>query len=275
MEREADRVGYGVMAQAGFEPQGFVSMFEKLQQASRLNDTGGFPYLRSHPLTTERIADMQARHQLQASRVAQAMSLEHALVVARARALSLSGQDALRNLLSQARAGQNQPTKLPQQAGNLYAAVLAAIELRDLPQAQSWFDQLRALVRQDTAAERLVRLLGAELALKRDQPERALEQLAPLRQQGQSAGAARAFFVCHQRPAVLGCRQYAGGLSCAGFWRSPVGLYHLFGLWPGDRFSARAPVPVSVSPLGATGCRRSTFQYSLRPQLCAPCLAPP
>ncbi|MFZ9254995.1 MAG: M48 family metalloprotease [Hylemonella sp.] len=186
MEREADRVGYGVMAQAGFEPQGFVSMFEKLQQASRLNDTGGFPYLRSHPLTTERIADMQARHQLQASRVAQAMSLEHALVVARARALSLSGQDALRNLLSQARAGQNQPAKLPQQAGNLYAAVLAAIELRDLPQAQSWFDQLRALVRQDTAAERLVRLLGAELALKRDQPERALEQLAPLRQEGQA-----------------------------------------------------------------------------------------
>jgi predicted Zn-dependent protease len=34
-------------------------MFEKLQQASRLNDNGAFPYLRSHPLTTERIADMQ------------------------------------------------------------------------------------------------------------------------------------------------------------------------------------------------------------------------
>ena len=34
-------------------------MFEKLQQASRLNDNGSFPYLRSHPLTTERIADMQ------------------------------------------------------------------------------------------------------------------------------------------------------------------------------------------------------------------------
>ena len=49
MEREADRVGYGVMTGAGFEPQGFVTMFEKLQQASRLNDNGAFPYLRSHP----------------------------------------------------------------------------------------------------------------------------------------------------------------------------------------------------------------------------------
>ncbi len=61
MEREADRVGFGVATQAGFEPAAFVSMFEKLQQASRLNDSGAFPYLRSHPLTTERVADMQAR----------------------------------------------------------------------------------------------------------------------------------------------------------------------------------------------------------------------
>lgn len=36
-------------------------MFDKLQQASRLNDNGSWPYLRSHPLTSERIADMQAR----------------------------------------------------------------------------------------------------------------------------------------------------------------------------------------------------------------------
>ena len=64
MEREADRVGYGVMTDAGYEPQGFVSMFEKLQQAARLNDNGAFPYLRSHPMTTERIADAQARQQL-------------------------------------------------------------------------------------------------------------------------------------------------------------------------------------------------------------------
>ena len=61
MEREADRVGFGVLTGAGFEGQGFVDMFDRLQQASRLNDDGSFPYLRSHPLTSERIADMQAR----------------------------------------------------------------------------------------------------------------------------------------------------------------------------------------------------------------------
>lgn len=61
MEREADRMGYGLMAPAGFAPQGFVTMFDKLQQANRLNDNGSWPYLRSHPLTTERMADMHSR----------------------------------------------------------------------------------------------------------------------------------------------------------------------------------------------------------------------
>jgi predicted Zn-dependent protease len=61
MEREADRVGFGVLTGAGFEGQGFVDMFDRLQQAARLNDDGSFPYLRSHPLTSERIADMRAR----------------------------------------------------------------------------------------------------------------------------------------------------------------------------------------------------------------------
>ena len=61
MEREADRVGFGVLTTAGFDGMGFVTMFDKLQQASRHNDDGAFPYLRSHPLSSERIADMRAR----------------------------------------------------------------------------------------------------------------------------------------------------------------------------------------------------------------------
>jgi len=58
MEREADRIGYGVMSEAGFDTLGFVTMFGKLQQAAGLNDSGAFPYLRSHPLSSERMADI-------------------------------------------------------------------------------------------------------------------------------------------------------------------------------------------------------------------------
>jgi predicted Zn-dependent protease len=61
MEREADRIGFAVLDQAGFEPAGMALMFEKLDQANRLNDSGSYPYLRSHPLTTERIAEARVR----------------------------------------------------------------------------------------------------------------------------------------------------------------------------------------------------------------------
>ena len=61
MEREADRIGFGVMTEAGFAPGGMAAMFEKLDASSRLNDNGGYPYLRSHPLTSERIGEARAR----------------------------------------------------------------------------------------------------------------------------------------------------------------------------------------------------------------------
>ena len=101
VKREADRIGYGVMTQAGFDPVGFVSMFDKLQQASKLNDNGSFPYLRSHPLTTERIADMQARQALLERRAAPAQpDLVHAMMAARSRSsvgvLRMSASECMR-----------------------------------------------------------------------------------------------------------------------------------------------------------------------------------
>ena len=61
MEREADRIGWGVYSSAGFAPIGVAAMFEKLEYAARLNDNGAFPYLRSHPLTVERIGEARSR----------------------------------------------------------------------------------------------------------------------------------------------------------------------------------------------------------------------
>jgi len=61
-EREADRVGFETLREAGFDAAGSVSFFSRLQQASRAYDNPAAPaYLRSHPVTSERIADMQAR----------------------------------------------------------------------------------------------------------------------------------------------------------------------------------------------------------------------
>ena len=85
MEREADRVGFGLMAPAGFQGQGAITLFDKLIQAARLNDSGAYPYLRSHPMSTERMADMAGRaQQLSAAETSTPPDLVHAMMVGRA-----------------------------------------------------------------------------------------------------------------------------------------------------------------------------------------------
>lgn len=60
-EREADRVGLGLMQEAGFDPQAMASLFQKLVRAGEFYESAAPNWVRSHPLTTERIADVQTR----------------------------------------------------------------------------------------------------------------------------------------------------------------------------------------------------------------------
>jgi predicted Zn-dependent protease len=62
-EREADRVGFQILQDGGYDPAGMPSFFSRLQQSTRLYDNNAPAYLRTHPLTVERIADMQNRVQ--------------------------------------------------------------------------------------------------------------------------------------------------------------------------------------------------------------------
>jgi beta-barrel assembly-enhancing protease len=62
-EREADRVGFQYLQQAGFDVSAMPTFFERLQKATRLYENNAPAYLRTHPLTSERIADMQNRAQ--------------------------------------------------------------------------------------------------------------------------------------------------------------------------------------------------------------------
>jgi len=184
MEREADRVGFAIATQAGFAQQGFVSMFGKLQQASRLNDSGNFPYLRSHPLSTERMADMQSRIELPdaaapASPAARknVQETDHAMMSARARVLSNYTVDALRTWAVEVDAANLAKSSPAQQAASLYGATLAAIKLRDYKDAQTQWSRLMDSVRIDPIALRLARLLGVELRLAQDDSAAALALL--------------------------------------------------------------------------------------------------
>ena len=164
MEREADRVGFGVMTEAGFDGQGFATLFDKLQQASRLNDDGSFPYLRSHPLSTERIAEMRARLALAAPHSgshAGATAALHAMMAARARVL---GESRIERLQALAQAGRQNaaPLRDPATLGLRYGATLAAAKLRDSRTAQEQLGRLLVTLPDEVAARQAVELLALE-----------------------------------------------------------------------------------------------------------------
>jgi len=61
-EYEADRIGISAMADAGFDPHGMASFFEVMSRQSPADLNMRAPeFLRSHPVTTSRIAEARAR----------------------------------------------------------------------------------------------------------------------------------------------------------------------------------------------------------------------
>lgn len=191
MEREADRVGFAVLSEAGFERSGFVTMFDKLQQAARLNDDGSFAYLRSHPLTTERIADMRARVQLDPGAAhsphgASATAIHpsyHALMAARARVLAETDIDRLRALVRYGDTTAHAPLRDASTLGSRYAATLAAARLRDLSAALRNLQALEAAPPTDAAARDSIRWLALEVLNQLRLPQGAGHDVATLRQQ--------------------------------------------------------------------------------------------
>jgi predicted Zn-dependent protease len=60
-EEEADTVGIRILFNANFDPRAMPIFFERLTHANRLYDSGIPEILRTHPVTTNRIADALAR----------------------------------------------------------------------------------------------------------------------------------------------------------------------------------------------------------------------
>jgi predicted Zn-dependent protease len=175
MEREADRVGFNVLDTSGFNAWGMASMFEKLSLTGRLNDDGAFPYLRTHPLTTERIAE--ARDRVSGRPNDTSLPGVHALMRARARVLMDESAAELQRL---------EPNAVPEQASaserlaGLYTQALASSKLNDTTQALRAADaalQLSAGPEFDLATRRAAARLAAEVRLKAGQPERARQAL--------------------------------------------------------------------------------------------------
>ena len=60
-EREADRIGFEMMQRSGLDSRAMVSFFHRLQRAGRVYESNAPAYLRTHPLTLDRITDLEHR----------------------------------------------------------------------------------------------------------------------------------------------------------------------------------------------------------------------
>ncbi|MGC8703827.1 MAG: hypothetical protein ACP5RV_13045, partial [Thiomonas sp.] len=134
----------------------------RLQSLSRLDDADVFAFLQTHPLTSERIADAQAR--AGDKPLPPDHSLQFWLMNARARALTPQSHDAL---LREAHWFANAPADFPaQQAAWAYGQAVVLQRLNKPDAAAAALARAQAAARNAPAAERLpLDLLQTELLL--------------------------------------------------------------------------------------------------------------
>ncbi|HEX4944207.1 MAG TPA: M48 family metalloprotease [Usitatibacteraceae bacterium] len=156
-EREADRVGVTLLERAGYDPRGMVSFFERMQRANRLSEFKGAPsYLRTHPLTVERIADMQSRVEAMPARLVPD-SFEYRIARAKIRAGSGSATEAVtyfRNQLA------DRSVLRPRE--DVYGLALALRRTRDFVEAEKELATIRGSEGSHPAFEWLAAQLQAD-----------------------------------------------------------------------------------------------------------------
>ena len=148
-EREADRVGFQIMESGGYDTTGIVAFFRRLQAASRLygDMPAGLASLSSHPLTQDRITDMQARIR-EMPKKQRVDSLDFHLVRARIRVLQdTQTEQGRRDTRNAFEIQLREQTHRQQQAGAQYGLAYLALRQNDLKQAQSWLDKARETVK--------------------------------------------------------------------------------------------------------------------------------
>ena len=164
-EREADRLGIQIMARAGFDPIGMVGFFERMLRANRHNEGKAPGYLQTHPLTTERIADMQNRVDSMKNefRFVGGDSFEYKLAKAKLRVITMGANDAIAFF----RTAVAERTVLRNRA-DTYGLALALTRARDFAGAEKELNALRT----GSAPHPWMENLAAEIqAGKRNWPE--------------------------------------------------------------------------------------------------------
>lgn len=169
-EAEADRIGIALLARGGYDPKGMTRFFERLNTVSRAMGDGPPEYLRTHPLTVNRIAEARTRaERLEPNELRDGRRFH--FVQARLRALATDPVDAERWF----RARLEDSGDVPIEAAR-YGLALTLLGDRRLEAASEQVDRLL----EKDPGHQLYRLLHADLMLAEGRVAESLTVLESL-----------------------------------------------------------------------------------------------
>ena len=177
-EREADRVGLQILSGSGFDVNGMITFFQKLQRATSIMDAGVPAYVRTHPLTIERISDLQDRVRLLPQRKI-SPSLEFYLMQARAK---LEQQGRYSELLETRQYFESltQSSNLAKQMEGFYGLSILALKENKLDEAELMLKKSRDLAMLANGGSPIIHtglafeITNSEIALQRKRYDQAL-----------------------------------------------------------------------------------------------------
>ncbi|HEX4585973.1 MAG TPA: M48 family metalloprotease [Burkholderiaceae bacterium] len=160
-EREADRVGFDILVNAGFDPRAMAAFFTRMQNGTRIYESIAPAYLRTHPLSVERISDIQGR--LRGVRTHQhADSLDFDLVRARLRVLQDDSKQGAEDALTYF-SDQLQHHTAANDVAAYYGLALAQLKLK---QSRSALDSALAARRGTQGSSAILDKLVAEASFQ-------------------------------------------------------------------------------------------------------------
>jgi predicted Zn-dependent protease len=166
-EREADRLGLDLLERAGFDTRGMASFFERMLQFGRLYENNAPGYLRTHPLTTERITDMENRIAQRPYRQVPD-SVAFGLVRAKLKAYDGTPGDAVADFTAQLKSG-----KFARETDVRFGHAHALLRDNRLAEAEAELATLRRLKLESP----LLETLAAQIRVKRKDTAGALRIL--------------------------------------------------------------------------------------------------
>ena len=179
-EREADRIGFQILDVSGYDVNGAPGFFQRLQKATGIMDKGVPTYVRSHPLTTDRIADMQDRARTVPSRNVPT-AVEFYFIKARARMEQTGSSSGLYDLKNTFESLSKQ-SPVGKQIEGFYGLALIAQRQGKWDQAETDLQQARNLAQKASAPGSPIQrqslsldITTSELALAKGKNQEALQ----------------------------------------------------------------------------------------------------